>query len=334
MPVNPYPPAYMGFVGFVKFITNNPSNVFTVRATSADIKLTQAINKPELISGKYDRTVYSLGPKEVGGGVAFPALMENATDAASGTTAVVPVLWRKAVLRNDSGRLDQFDLAVKYTSDYAFFQYTNCIVNSFEFNVTQGETVNISLDLMGIERKVLIPSTGIGNGLTQEPQYNTRNTRAVTWNDAIVTITSDSSGIFGTGGGISGEWLRSFTATLNNNADRFLTLNGKLFPQDVQAKQRDFTGTMTVMGRNPILGIASETNQDRCNETSLVTFGYQLNVGCQACFLIQLPGCVFQVEEMGLTNDLLESTVNWHSLPGGKYSDAVGHETFEICPTS
>ena len=333
MPVIPYPPAYMGFVGFVKFITTNPSNVFTVRASSADVKLTQTVDKPDLISGKYDRTVYKLGPKEVGGGVSFPAIMENATDASSGTTAAVPALWRKAILRIAGGRLDQMDLAVKYTSDNAFFKFTNCIVNSFEFSVTQGDLVNINLDLMGVQRIALVPINSIGNGLTEEPRYNTRNARAVTWNDSLIQITNDD-GILGTSGSITGEWLRAFTATVNNNAERFYTLNGKLFPQDVQAKQRDISGTMTVMGRNPVLGLVSETNQDRCNEVSNIKFGYQLTIGCQACFLVELPGCVFQIEEMSLTNDLLESTVNWHSLPGGKYTDALGHETFEVCTSS
>ena len=71
MATNPYfekPPAYMGYVGFVNI------GGYIVRATSADISLKQDITKPDVVDGRIDRTVYRLGPQEVGGTVAFPAI--------------------------------------------------------------------------------------------------------------------------------------------------------------------------------------------------------------------------------------------------------------------
>jgi len=55
--------ANMGWVGFVKlFIPSlNANNI--LRATSADINLSQTIDMPNVIDGRIDRTVYQLGPK-------------------------------------------------------------------------------------------------------------------------------------------------------------------------------------------------------------------------------------------------------------------------------
>ncbi|KKM75977.1 hypothetical protein LCGC14_1384830, partial [marine sediment metagenome] len=39
---------------------------------------------------------------------------------------------------------------------------------------------------------------------------------------------------------------------------------------------------------------------------------------CQGKFLVTLPNIVFQIEEIALTNELFESTVNWHCLPNAR----------------
>ncbi len=332
MPGNPY--ASMGFVGFVKFKDRN-NKMFTVRASSADLKLTQAIEKPELISGKYDRTVYKLGPKEVQGGVTFPAVMETAVDLTSGTMAAVPSLWNKAVVRTTAfngytGRMQDYEyIAVKYTSQNAFWKFSNCIINSFEFSVTQSDLVNITLDIMGIDREVLVPIADIGNSfLEQEPKFATRNTRAVTWNDAMVRVYANDANVSNLVI-LDRQYIRSFTATVNNDADRFYTLNGSLYPQDVAGKVRDITGTFTIMGVHGHLNEIAENNQTNCNSPYNVLFGYQLAT-CGATWLVRLPGCVFEIAQMSLTNDLLESTVNWHSLPGSRFSNEYGDEDFVV----
>lgn len=55
--------ANMGWVGFVKLNIPSLNARNILRATSADINLSQDITMPDVIDGRIDRTVYQLGPK-------------------------------------------------------------------------------------------------------------------------------------------------------------------------------------------------------------------------------------------------------------------------------
>jgi len=304
------PQASLGFVGYVVFITND-SNIH-VRATTCDLSLKQSIEKPPLVDSKYDKTVYQLGPRLVDGSIAFPAVHEDGV-------ASIESLWRLAIERPGT-RLQQFDVEVKYANlpSETVFLYTNTLVNTWEFNVTQGDVVNINVGLMGIDRE-----TTNGRQIT----YSQRNSRIVTWNDVKVALISPE---FEVNPGVIGSSIRSFTATINNNADRAYTLNGKLAPQDVFGTKRDIDGTITLMGRNTELGSLARSNEDRCNEESKIQFGYSLVGGnCVGNWYVELPGVVFEIEEIAITNELLETTVNWHALPGANYVPGVD-ENFEI----
>jgi hypothetical protein len=297
------PPAYMGYVGFVRI------NTFGIRCTSCELKLTQTIDKPDVISGKYDKTVYKLGPKEVGGTIGFPAVME-AVGGAAASTDLIPVLWDLAFTRSNNGYLTKFYTEVKYTSDYATFLFNECVINTFKWSVTQGDLINVEIDVIGRNREAASAT---------EPFYTNRNARAMTWNDARVDIYDKNSQLM-----IDGSWIRSFEANVNNNVDRFYTLNGTLAPQDIAPKLRDITGSIVIMGRHPTLAELAVTNQTRCYEDSKIHFGYFVAGTCNANFGIKLPGTVFEIETMSLRNDLMESTMNWHSLPGSKFTATGG----------
>ena len=112
---------------------------------------------------------------------------------------------------------------------------------------------------------------------------------------------------------------------------RFYTLNGLLTPQDVAPTKRDITGTLEIMGRHPQLGQTALTNDQRCHEDNNITFGYTIATEvCRADWRIKLPGIVFRIEEMSLTNELFVTTVNWISLPGVTYKANLGSENFVI----
>ena len=134
------PPAYMGFVGFVKLRTGNvvgtsqaDSNYthedMIIRATSADLNLSQEVSKPDVIDSRYDRTVYQLGPKIIEGTVAFPAVYDL-----QGGASIVEALYRYAITRNTSGLLSDFNLDVKYASSQTapnvadFIYYGNIVI--------------------------------------------------------------------------------------------------------------------------------------------------------------------------------------------------------------
>ncbi len=338
------PPAYMGFVGFAKVLggTINGNNVgvaavnhdsYTIRATTVDINLTQEISKPDVVDSRYDRTVYQLGPKLVDGSVAFPALYEI---PAGQTVTLFEILYRYAATRADDGLLSTFDMEVKYAPsstlpNEAEFKYQGCIVNTWQFAVAQSDVVTCSFDLIGVDRTPpqslpMLPPARSANpdgsaaceGGTADTTYDSNSnfgtTRIVTWNDARVEL---SGGRLTSS--IGGQFIRSFEANINNDAERFYTLNTQLFAQAIAPRKRDVTGNIVLMGRHTNLGSIALSNQEHCTEYSNVKFGYATSDTGDGCgnssFNVILPNTIFEIEEMSLSNDIFETTVNWHSLP-------------------
>ena len=322
------PRAFMGFVGFVQIgagaINGNTSgaglvnhNSYTIRATSADINLTQEITKPDVVDSRYDRSVYQLGPKLVDGSVSFPVVYEV---PANNTLTLFEILYRYAVTRDDNGGLSTFDCDVKYdSSGNANFTYTGCLVNTWKFSVAQSDVVTCDFDVIGIDRIPGNLTTPGRSDTTCSPAGSATNgtlgtTRIVTWNDARVEL---SGGRIATP--IGGQFVRTFECNVNNDAERFYSMNTKLFAQSIAPRKRDITGSMTLIGRHPDLADVAFLNQDNCTETSNILFGYQTPSSGEGCtestFDVTLPNIVFEIETMSLTNYIFESTVNWHSLP-------------------
>lgn len=306
MATNPFfdnPPAYMGYVGFVNIDGN------TVRATSADIKLTQEVTKPDVVDGHIDRTVYQLGPQEVGGSIAFPALY----DTSSGATTV-DNLWRLVIQRVGGGTLTPFPVDIKYaqsggTSNQSDFSYDNCVVNTMQFSVTQSDVMNITCDIIGMTRS---PNTA---GIVS----NLGNSRIVTWADARFVINQGTTSLGMPSNEIPGQHVRSFEVNINNNVERFYTLNGALFAQAIAPAKRDVTGNVVFLGRLPGLGELAENNEDRESEDTTIDFGFETtSTTSTTSFIKTLPNVVFQIEEMAITNNLFETTVMWHSLPAAR----------------
>lgn len=307
------PPAYMGYVGFIRLLgggLTGAGGAFThndmiVRATSADLALKQEISSPEVIDSRYDKTVYQLGPKTVEGTIAFPAVYDL-----QGGANIVDALYRYAVIRDPNGLMFPLDFDVKYAvtnnPNVASFQYQGCIVNTFQFSVTQSEVVNISSGVIGLNRtettEFAVPSA------TQ-----IQNTRIVTWADARVQLYGGAlSNVIG------GQYVRNFEININNNAERYYTLNKYLFPQAIAPRKRDINGSIGILGRHNDLGALALSNEERCSESTKVAWGFQPDISqeeCNSSFVIITPNVVFQIEEMSLTNDLFETTVNFISLP-------------------
>jgi hypothetical protein len=338
------PPAYMGFVGFVRLkntggIEGNSDNAgsivthgdYLIRATSADINLTQEISMPDVVDSRYDRSVYQLGPKLVDGSVAFPVVYEVPTGE---DKTIFEILYRYAATRKNNGNLSTFDVEVKYASsntvpNEAEFVYKNCIVNTWQFAVSQSDVVTCTFDLIGLERQAksgqLLPPGRSDSLCTDANTGNNSNdeigtTRIVTWNDARVELAGGRIDPGGTGVTIGGEYVRSFEANINNDAERFYTLNTNLFAQAIAPRKREISGNLVLMGRHATLGSVAFTNQDQCTESGEVKFGYNTSPSGEGCgatsgFNTTFPNSVYEIETMSLTNDLFETTVNWYSLP-------------------
>jgi hypothetical protein len=308
------PDAGIGYVGWVRFDDSD-----YIRATSADLKATQAIDKPDVVDGKFDKTVYQLKPVEVGGSIQFPAVYEIGIGVGSETPS--DKLWKYAVARQESGLLLKSDVNVdiKYQNGVGF-KYTGNIIDAYEWSITQGETLNINATLLGKNRVPFVRSEETTE--FHQPMYRQRSTRAITWNDITIGMT------LSTGQTVPSETIRSFKANVANNATRYYTLNGSLAPALILPGKRDITGTITLVGRNPDLGhsaygSSTTDNRGHCTAGHSIEFGYSTSsfVETVACpshsWAVDLSGmCIFEIEEMAISNSLFETTVKWHALPG------------------
>lgn len=327
------PAAYMGFVGFVRLndgvlvgdVTAN-SNIthgaYVIRATTADITLSQEISKPDVIDSRYDKSIYQLGPKLVDGSVAFPAIYDLPTGE---TKNIFEILYRYAVTRKRTGHLNDFSMDVKYASssdsNQAEFTYTGCIVNTWQFSVAQSDLVSCSIDIIGLTRDSnpgMTPPSRPSTDDSCTPRGTgageVGTTRVVTWADARVEISGGRLNDV-----IGGQYMRSFEANINNDAERFFTLNKQLYAQSVAPRKRDIDGSVVLMGRNPNLSSLALSNEFNCRESVNIKFGFVASATGEGCsmadFAVTIPNCIFEIEELSLTNDIFETTVNWHALP-------------------
>jgi len=307
--------ASMGFVGSVTFKNINVSGIndnVTVRATSADIRASQEITFPDVVDGRMDRTVYQLGPRIVEGNISFPLVHEGGQQGDTGKPCGTEVshgqiFWEMATARDPVGRIINGNLgvAIRYTDNTAFL-YPGGLINNMTMSVTQESTVDMSLD-------IIAGKSITGNVRETDPSIGTDTdflapARIVTWNDFVVHIYGDSDVL------VSGQEIRSFEASVNNNAQRFYTLNNRLSPQDIAAGKRVIEGNVAIMGYHQGLSALAYTNDIRYTSNSKVGFGYTLGGSSSPVFSTVVKGVVFEIEEIAITNDLVETRVPWYGM--------------------
>lgn len=341
------PTAVMGYFGNVSFV-GLPGDTgeldrqdAVVRATDISLNMTQTIDKPPLVDGRFDHTTYQLGPREVGGGVNFPAIHSQA--GVSGSSAdIMAGIWKATMDRlSTDGRMEHsLDAYVKYagntghnyggTAEDVAFIYTSCLVNTLELSVSQGDILTTNMDLIGIDR---LPGNDV------PVVYPSRNTRIVTWNDIILGFNIVQDGT--QKGVVKGDAIRQFSLNVNNNVQRFYTLNNKLTPEDVTATKRDLSGSATALGRIFRTSEQARTNENRCSEFSELIFGFRAagtgnsadgDFSCDQGMFVYLPGVVFEIETLGLSPDLFETTMNFHVLPGAPQSTFSHDSEFVFSP--
>lgn len=250
---------------------------------------------------------------------------------------------------------------VKYTIGDQF-TYTKCLLDSWQFTATQQEPVNMNISIIGSDRIPLDGDTfldGPTNPSTDAWSGNlAAQTRVITWNDAffVARLDTDGDGIpedslavcsqplsnIGNCSAINGinacsdiasYRIRSYEININNNADRFYTI-GQLSPAYIYPSKREVSGNVVILGRHEGIGgtdtaSGSQANELFCRSGSDITFGYQIaanaesDQSCGGDFCVTLPNVIFMIEEMALTNDIFETTVNWISLPAGGQIDNI-----------
>lgn len=360
--------ANMGWVGFVIMRSNKLAASNILRVTSADINLSQEITLPDVIDGRIDKTVYQLGPKIVEGSLSLPIVADvedpdlfsiggeggcptpaDLTDPSGVAGGVLANLWCWATARGNHGRLlfDDMQLDVRY-ANHSAFTFDSAVVNSLGFTVTQQEAV--SFDVNVIARSRIRPNNPLA-----EPEITEflSPARVLTWNDFTV------NGVRGCYGGegqdlFYSNQVQEFTMEINNNADRYFSMQGSLFPMDINVGKREVTGSVTLMGLQNRLRELAESNQDRFTEKNEIRFGFFIGNDTAPTTVVpgvrpsfesrdwraglpswpvdpifgrRLTGVVFQIEEMSLTNELYTTTVNWMALANDQFNyEAIADE--------
>lgn len=322
--------AKMGYVGYVRFVPSAgapsggiPASGIAVRVTSADIKLTQEISYPEVVDNKIDQTIYQLGPQQVGGNISFPLVHEGSGLPSAGAAgksgsgcgfdldSLVARLWTVAAQRDGKGRmLNVFDAQVRYADNLAY-TYPGCLVNSLQFQVNQSEPVNITAEIIGGANVNGTPLANLRNAgvVGSESIAMLAPARIVTWNDVVVTVHDDTGNDL-----VLGEEIREFTGGINNQIERFYTLNGRLAPQDIAAKKRTVEGTLKVMGHSQVFSNWTADNETRFSSNCQIGFGYKLGQQAATFWATTMRGVVFEIEEVALSTGLFETSTKWRAL--------------------
>ena len=208
--------------------------------------------------------------------------------------------------------------------------------------VTQSDIVSFDIDVIGAARnRADEPAESDPTGMSISDFLSPA--RVMTWND--VTI----SGVGGCGSGqeelnrlFGSAQVREFSFEINNNAERYYSLSGRLFPIDINVSKREITGSLTLLGLQDRLSERAEAQQDnftRKDEIRMMMFiGDEAVSGtgnnavgvsrdwfaltdtpstmnnAQPFFWKKFTGVIFRIEEMSMTNELYETTVNWLAL--------------------
>jgi len=355
--------AHMGWVGFanLKCSPLTPEKGTILRVTSADINLKQEITTPDVIDGRIDRTVYQLGPKIVEGTLSMPVVADvdpnefiggcvSSQELRSGTAAsLLNTIWCWTTARSAHGRLQwsEAELKIRY-ANHSAFTFSKCIVNTLSMKVAQSDVVSLDINVIGASRaRAPIPTNPDPDGMSISDFLSPA--RVLTWNDVTIsgvpgcgTGNSEIDRLFGSG------QVREFSFEINNNAERFFSLNGRLFPVDINVAKREITGSLKLLGLQDRLRERAEAQQDNFTRKDEIRMMFFIGDdagsnsrdwfdqtdtpstvnGAVPFFWKKFHGVIFRIEEMSLTNSVYETTVNWLSLG----SDQEGYQS--ISPAS
>ena len=351
--------ASMGYVGFVKLRIPSLNANNLLRVNSCTISAKQSLERGSQIDGRIDGTTYSLGPFLVDGDISMPLVADvdptaigngcPTTNELTVAGGILQNIWCWATARGPQGRLIYNDaiLDVRYANDAAF-RYDSAIVNTYSISVEQQGIVQANLNIFARARQ---PAQDIFGSVLNGPTIvdYLSPARILQWSD--ITI----NGVGGCSNPLDlffSQQVRRFSLEINNNAERYFSLNGSLFPTDLNVKKREITGSLTLMGLNDRMRLLAQTNLNRFtekNELRISAFigsstfdigsgSYQSRdwlssttippVG--SIFAKRLVAVVFQIEELAMTTDILESTINYHAF-GSDQFDALAFVESSDC---
>jgi hypothetical protein len=311
-PPNNVIPVRAGFSGAVAYDVQGVP--YMIRAESCDVIVKQDIQPVGDVDGAIDHTRYTLQPFDISGSLSFALDQSQAADS----FAVFEKMYNDAVLRRADGNLQSRSedrrLHVRYYPGFSY-TYLDMAINSFKLSVSQGDVLKATVNMMGRGRIPMDPSDAPALDETSDLSP----VRAIQFNDVEIAIIPDPD-IGGINETITSTIVRSFEVTINNNCEHVYTLSSSLTPYDIIAKKREITGSVTFAGRQDDLAVWAAEHEARAQ--SAVDLVFRVKFGpATTVDLFKLKGVVAQIESTAITNDLVETSMNFR---------AFGHQSFNF----
>jgi hypothetical protein len=289
MPVSRYStgnlPGPMGYLGLVKI-----QNISPLRVLSSSIAAKQAVQHPDVLDGRVDRTTYQLGPVEVDGDIAVPIVV------AAGEGNILNELWPYVTERDVNGELfppEGRQVYVQYSTGIRR-TFNGCKPNTFEIRTTAGDRVESTINFMG----TTLDEGGGSEKIVVSPA------RVLTWDQVSVDISGDQ---------VRGETcqIKEFTCRINNNMSRNYTFcpGVGLFASNISTGKRHVEGTIGYQGW-ALTEDAAITNPLRqtANASIVVVIGI-----APAAFTKTFKRVIFEYQAIEMNIGLLTSSVNWYA---------------------
>jgi len=212
-----------GFRGYAEIHDATPRK--RLRFNTCSLNAVQEIEAPDMVMGDDTHDAWAYGKIEVGGTISGPVT--------ESTGQFIDEL--------EANLEDGVQIDVKYYDSTFTRGFTGCRLNSFTFNVSAGEVVNFSLDIIGVRKLDTGPVMTTGF---------TKGEKLVTWDKASIRIGSlktdddpDWSTIYDTLTFQTG--LQAFTFTASNNITRqFILGESDLFGNLVKG-MKSVTGSIS-----------------------------------------------------------------------------------------
>ena len=215
-----------------------------LRFNTCSLNAVQAIEAPDMVMGDQTHDAWAYGKIEVGGTISGPC-----------TESVGPFIETLDQAIDTGVQID-----VKYYDGY-FRAFTGCRLNSYTFNVSAGEVIQYSLEIIGLTRSDTDPSASMpASGLTF-------GEKLVTWDKAsfrLGTLTNDDDASW-SGGAIYQslnfeQGLQSFTFTASNNITRQFVLGASDLFGNLVKGMKSVTGSISSYVLKSSDGIGSGAN--------------------------------------------------------------------------
>tara|TARA_Y100000034_G_scaffold136854_1_gene216408 strand:+ start:270 stop:1301 length:1032 start_codon:yes stop_codon:yes gene_type:complete len=303
-PLSDIYPLHSGFTGAVMYDTGD---TFLIRAKDCNVSAKQEINAIDDVDGSIDKTRYTLAPFVIDGSFSFALDQSQTADS----FAVFEQIFNDAVLRDGHGNMAAADrkLHVRYYSGVAF-TYSHLVIDTLTLEVSQSSELTASATVKGRGRQPLTS----GDQPNLDSSSDLAPVRAIMFNDVFITLSPTSvPGAHTIGAAVTSEVVRSFKMDIANNTELIYTLSSSLNPFDIIAKKRDITGSVTFAGRNSELADWAVSHEDSAQSAVDLEFAVRFSAEQPAIALFKLRGVVFQMEELSITNDLVETTMNFRA---------------------